>query len=439
MKRIYLDYAATGPVSAPVKKAMEPYISGIFGNPRSLHSFGREAEGALDKAREIISKEVGIGFHNVVFTGSATEANNLAFRGVVARAKKNLFGTGNLSAPAADSSLGSRASDSSVKNRRDQARQHSETFLKDIFSPLKIVISAIEHNSVFETAKMLEKEGVEVVCVPVDEKGFVNLEILKKELDERTVLVSIIHGNNEIGTIQPIEKISEIIKRFRGKNEYPLLHTDAVQSFQFLECNMGHLGVDLMTLSAHKMYGPKGVGALCVKNEKILAPIITGGGQEFGLRSGTQNVGGIAGFARALEIASKKRVSEKKRIQNLKRFFLSGLKKIYSGTKINGVEGENSLPHVLNVCFCGRSAEELLVRFDLSGIAVSAGSACGARGHKPSRIIQALGNDPERERGSIRFSFGAGTSFVELKDALRRIEKILKQVFPMSDVGKLGV
>ena len=304
------------------------------------------------------------------------------------------------------------------------------------------------------TARDLEKEGAEVIYLPVDKKGFVDLKKLEKALNERTVLVSVMHVNNEIGAIQPIAKISEIIGNFRAvggkrpvKNNsishftFPILHTDVVQSFPYLDCDVNKLGVDLMTLSGHKIYGPKGIGILYVKNlefrkqnlaaEKslnpksyILNPFITGGGQEFGLRSGTENVPLIVGFAKAVELAVKNREQESKRIKNLRDYFWRGLKKIVPKAAING-SLINRLPNNLNVFLPGYSAEDLLVRFDLAGIAVSSGSACSARSTKLSYVLTAIGCNEKRIKQSLRFTLGKFTGKSQLDEALKRIKNLI--------------
>ncbi len=274
MRRIYLDHAAATPVSPAVLAAMQPYFGRKYGNPGSLHSFGQEAMAAVDAARAKIAQAIGAEFREVVFTASATEANNLALRSAVRQFK--------------------------IKNPKLKARP-------------KIIISAVEHESVLETAYDLENDGVEVVEIPVDRKGVVDLKALEKELDARTVLVSVMYVNNEIGSVQPIAEISEAIKKWKRaagnpKTAYPLLHTDAAQAPAYFNCDVARLGADLMTLSSQKINGPKGVGALYIGPIRpigLIGPMVTGGGQEHGLRSGTENVPGIVGFATAMEAARR--------------------------------------------------------------------------------------------------------------------------------------
>ncbi|MEK7077458.1 MAG: cysteine desulfurase family protein, partial [Patescibacteria group bacterium] len=307
-----------------------------------------------------------------------------------------------------------------------------------------------------ETARDLEKDGVEVVYLPVSREGFVDLKKLKDALNERTVLVSIMYANNEIGTIQPITEIAGIMRNFRNSKQiqnsksnplnpsgyslYPIFHTDAVQAFQFLGCNVDTLGVDLMTLSAHKIYGPKGIGALYVRGfsqEGIgsgaknslhpsgywLYPMVTGGGQEFGLRSGTENVPLIVGFAKAAELAVAVRAKEKEKVGDLRSYFWGKLRAIAPDAERNG--GEPALPHIVNVYFPHYSAEEMLMKLDLGGLAVSAGSACTARATAPSHVIRALGYGEERAKRSIRFSFGRPTRKGDIDKALAVIKNIL--------------
>jgi cysteine desulfurase len=402
MKRIYLDYAATTPVDPAVARAMGPYFSAKFGNPGSLHSFGQEAIAAIDRSRETIARSIGAEFREIIFTSSATEANNLALRGAVRAALKK------------DEKAGSAG-----RNPR-------------------IIISAIEHESILETARDLEREGIEVIYLAVDRHGAVNLADLKRSLNDRTVLVSIMYANNEIGTIQPIAEIAKIIHEHSPKI---LFHVDAVQAFQLLDCNVQDLGVDAMTISSHKMYGPKGVGALYIRGnagantKKNIAPIISGGGQEFGLRSGTENVPAIVGFAKAVELADAARKKESKRIAALRRELWKGIKKIYPKAEINGGEGSSSeghnattLPNILNIYFPNHAAQDLLTRFDLAGLAVSSGSACRSRAMESSYVIEALGYTRDRAKSSIRFSFGRGTTKGEIAATLKLFSKIVRKM-----------
>ena len=434
--RIYLDYASSTPVHPEVEAAMRPYFSAIFGNPGSLHLFGQEAIAALDRGRETIAAALGADFREIIFTGSATEANNLALRGTIKVFKAN--------------------------------------YPRVI---PKIIVSSIEHESVLETARNLEKDGAEVICLPVDRRGYVNLKHLETALNEQTVLVSVMYASNEIGTIQPIKEISEIIadfKRERRKtfspgaatrpsgqgvsrsetsegaspvkplagrlngslekkfsDSYPFFHTDASQAFQFLDCGVKKLGVDLMTISAHKIYGPKGVGALYIRELKPgthnLKPIITGGGQEFSLRSGTENVPLIVGFAKAVELIQKNKEREAKRLRELSEYFLGGLKKIYQKIELNGRgEKDERLPNILNIYFPNYEAEDLFLKFDLRGLAVSVGSACRSRSVGPSYVLQALGFTGDRIKKSLRISLGRPTVKSEIDKGLGIIKIILK-------------
>ena len=402
--RIYLDYAASTPVDPLAMKAMEPYFSKKFGNPGSLHSFGQEGIAAVDRGRETVARAIGAEFREIIFTGSATEANNLALRGTVLDVRRQV---------------------SSLKNP-------------------KIIISSIEHESVLETAKDLEKDGVEVVYLPVDREGRVKLGALEEALDRRTVLVSVMYVNNEIGTIEPIAEIAKVIREFRIQNltSYPFFHTDAVQAFQFMDCAVDVLGVDLMTLSAHKIYGPKGIGALymrqasrtkrhgeepAARGPRPAAPIITGGGQEFGLRSGTENVPLMVGFARAIELAVLYRSEETERIRALRDYFSRGIQKIYPRAEFNSPQGTESVPNILNFYLPGRRAEEFLIQCDLDGIAISAGSACAARSSAPSYVVRAVRGSEERARSSVRFSFGRPTTRQEIDRACIIIKNILKE------------
>ena len=399
MRRLYFDHAASTPVDPRVLRAMRPYFLREFGNPGSLHSFGQKAIAAVDASREALGKLVGAKhFREIIFTSGATEANNLALRGAV----------------------------------EFYTMQHPE-----VAQP-RIIVSSIEHESIFETANILEHYGVEVIKLPVNKEGVIDIVALKNALNERTVVVSVMHVNNEVGTIQPLREIKFMIDAFRKEAStaaaYPLFHTDAAQSFPYLYCDVELLGVDMMTLSAHKMNGPKGVGALYVRRDEKtfsksggfpLATQSSGGGQEFGLRSGTENVPGIVGFAKAAQLAVDGRGKTSARITALRDDLRTRIKRIAPTAEINGPIGDAKAPHMLNIYFPGNAAQDLLVRFDRAGLAASSGSACRSRAAESSYVIQALGYSKERAASSIRFSIGKGTTKGEIAAVVKVIEKAL--------------
>ncbi len=402
MRRLYFDHAASTPVDPRVLRAMRPYFLREFGNPGSLHSFGQKAIAAVDASRESISKLVGAKhFREIIFTSGATEANNLALRGAVEFYKKD---------------------------HPDAAHP-------------RIIISSIEHESILETARVLEGYGVEVVRLPVNKEGVIDIVALKEALNDRTVIVSVMHVNNEVGTIQPLREIKFMIDAFRNESsradishsvEYPLLHTDAAQSFPYLYCDVELLGVDLMTLSSHKTHGPKGVGALYVRRNEAASggnvPLIAqcvGGGQEFGVRSGTENVPGIVGFAKAAHLAAAARGKISTRVGALRDELWKRIKVIAPAAEINGPMGDAKAPHILNVYFSGHAAQDLLTRFDRAGLAVASGSACRSRAAEPSYVIEAMGYDKTRAAASIRFSLGKGTKKRDVAATAKIIKKAL--------------
>lgn len=394
MKPIYLDYAATTPVDPRVLEAMKPYWNGEFGNPGSLHSFGQKASGALFSARQIVAGAIGAKYEEVIFTGSATEANNLALGGVMRR----------------------------------YVREQLKAKVKNPMP--RIIISAIEHESVLKTAHDLARDGANVVIVPVSKEGVVDIKKLKEALNERIALVSVMTANNETGTIQPIAEIAKAVREFRGERVWPLFHTDAVQAFNYVKCNVNELGVDLMTLSAQKIYGPKGVGCLYVRSSKRgnfrtypIDPVLTGGGQEQGLRSGTENVAGAAGFAKAVELVEASREKEAARLTKLRDICIRSIKKIWPGAKLNG-DAKKRLPNNVNMYVPGKSAEEMIVALDLQGIAVSSGSACTARSPEPSHVLLAMGASKEVAKNSIRITLGRQTGEKDLAAFLAALKKL---------------
>lgn len=407
MRRLYFDHAASTPVDPRVLRAMKPYFLREFGNPGSLHSFGQKAIAAVDASRETLGKLIGAKyFREVIFTSGATEANNLALRGAV-----------------------------------EYYKMHHPNIARP-----RIIISSIEHESIFETAKTLEKYGVEVISLPVNKEGVIDIVALKDSLNQNTVIVSVMHVNNETGTIQPLREIKFMIDEFRKNHSaagaysegdadtYPLFHTDAAQSFPYLYCDVQMLGVDMMTLSAHKMHGPKGVGALYVRRDEKafldnggfpLAAQVSGGGQEFGVRSGTENVPGIVGFARAAQIAAAARGKTSTRVSVLRDELWKRIKSIAPKAEINGPVGDAKAPHILNVYFPGHAVQDLLTRFDRAGLAASSGSACRSRAVESSYVIEALGYSKERAASSVRFSLGKETTRRQIVTAVNIIEKVL--------------
>jgi cysteine desulfurase len=382
-KKIYLDYAATTPVDKRVKEAMEPFLSEKFGNTMSLHSFGQEAKTALEEAREIISDLMGAKPNEVIFTSSATESNNLALKGVAFANKER--------------------------------GKH-------------IIISSIEHPCILESAKWLETQGFEITKIKVDKYGIVNLDELEKSIKKDTILVSIMHANNEIGTIQPIEKVSKIIKAQSSKlKAKTYFHTDAAQTFGKIPVNVKELGVDLMTVSSHKMYGPKGVGALYIKEGTKIEPILHGGGHEMGFRSSTVNVAGIVGFARACEISKNEMEKEAKRLKKLKDKLIKGILNKIPGSHLNS-HPEKSLPNIVNFWFEGVDGESLVIQLDLMGIAVSTGSACSTQKLEPSHVLLAIGLKEKEIQGSLRISFGRFTKEKDIDYFLKILPKVIERV-----------
>lgn len=484
-KPIYLDHAATTPLLPAVRKAMEPYLNEKFGNAGSLHRFGQHAIDSIDGAREQIAKAIGTKFEEIIFTGSATEANNLALRGAVKMAKSvetDIFRNQNSFSPAEKLSFPSprqlrQKSETKLVGSAGYSSKQSVSTLK---FPFRIIISSIEHDSVLQTAKDLEKDGVEIVYLPVDKCGVVDLEVLRKSLNEQTILVSVMYVSNEIGTIQPIAEISKIISKFKteklkeqksftkksvseserarftaereergreasgrvngwesetpsfrersGRDRFPIFHTDAVQAFRYMDCDVNKLGVDAITLSAHKIGGPKGVGALYTRVK--LPSLITGGGQEFGMRAGTENVAGIVGFGAAVCEAVKHRKENAKKVYLLRSTFAKGLREIVPDVQLNGPDWDEKIdaqfiPHILNVFFPAHLAEELMIRLDREDVAVSSGSACSSRASKLSHVLKAIGCSTDRIQCSLRFSFGPETTMKDVIEALRRIKKTL--------------
>ncbi|MDD3735101.1 MAG: cysteine desulfurase family protein [Candidatus Pacebacteria bacterium] len=387
-KIIYLDYAATTPVDPRVLRAMLPYFSEKFGNTMSLHSVGRQARLALEKSREKIASIIGAESKEVIFTGSATESNNLALKGI-AFANKN-------------------------RGRH-------------------IIISPIEHPCIIESAKWLEKQGFKITKLKVDKYGLVDPRDVEKSITKDTILVSIIHASNEIGTIEPIEEIGRVIEKFNLKNPNSKIyfHTDAAQTFGKIPINVQKLKVDLLTASSHKIYGPKGAAILYIKEGTKIEPILHGGEQEMGIRSSTINVPAIVGFARAAEICQKEMDRESKRLSKLRDILIDGILKSVPNSFLNG-HPQKRLPNNINFSFDFVEGESIAIQLDLLGICVSTGSACSSAKLEPSYVLLALGFAPQRAHSSLRLSLGRKTTRKDIDYVLKILPEIIKNLRKIS-------
>jgi len=380
MKRIYLDYAATTPVHPDVVQAMLPYFTDMFGNPSSLYPIGRKVKAILNEARERVAAALGADRGEVFFTGSGTEADNFA-----------LFGT------------------------LDAFPERNE-----------LIVSSIEHPAVLESAKFLERKNVKVTYLPVDGYGTVDLDALRSALTPRTALVSVMHASNEIGTIQPIERIAEI-----AHEQGVPVHTDAVQTFGKIDVDVRKLGVDLLTVSAHKIYGPKGVGALYVRKGTNLVPYLHGGHQERKLRAGTENTAGIVGFGEAVRVYEERGRKDRPRIEKLAEGLKKGIEETIPRVRFNG-HPTNRVRTTLNFAFPGLEAEAILLSLATKDICVSTGSACSEESEEVSHVLTAIGLRPEIARSSIRMSLGRSNSESDIPVVLRELPEIVQRLRKIS-------
>ena len=372
MEKIYLDHNATTPLHPEVLNAMLPALQDNFGNPSSIHSFGRSARVQLDEAREKVARLIGASSSEIIFTSGGTEANNLALLGVALKDKEK-----------------------------------------------KIITSKTEHPSVLNPCRQLEEQGVEVHYLDVDRFGRIDINNLESQITESTALISLQHANSETGVLQDIKKISEL-----ARSNGVLFHTDAVQSVAKIEFDLKDYPVDMLSISAHKFNGPKGVGALFLRKgtSALFAPV-SGGSQEKKRRGGTENVAGIIGFGKACEIAIK-RVStlEVSRVAELKDYFYNKVYEMIPDTELFG-DMQNSLPNTLNLGFAGVEGDTLLIAMDMEGVAVSTGSACSSGTGLPSPVLQAMGLPDNKINSSIRFSLGCSTTKTELDSVLKTLVK----------------
>ena len=381
MRRIYLDHNATCPLEDRVLSGMLPYLKENFGNASSLHSFGREAREAVEKAREEVAQLLNAEPSEIIFTSGGTEANNMAIKGYC------------------------------WKNR-DKGNH--------------IITSSIEHHAVLNPMKQLEKQGFEVTYLPVDGRGRVSPEDLRKAITPRTILVSIMMANNEVGTVEPIKELVEVTRE-KGI----AFHTDAVQAVGKIGVDVNLLGVDFLSLSAHKIYGPKGVGVLYIRKGRKIEPLITGGHHERNLRAGTENVAGIVGLGIASRIAREEMEEEGRRLRELRDRLKEGIQERIPHIRING-DPENGLPNTLNISFEYVEGESIILNLDLQGVAVSSGSACTSGSLEPSHVLMAMGVPPVTAQGSIRFSLGKGNTREDIDRVLEILPPIIEKLRRMS-------
>lgn len=386
MRKVYLDHNATTPLDPLVLEAMLPYHREIFGNASSVHEFGRLARKAIDEARIKVTSLLGAkDVDEIVFTGSGTESDNFAIKGIA----DNLKSKGN-----------------------------------------HIITSSIEHHAVLNTCKFLEKDGYKVTYLNIDKFGIVDLGELKKSITDKTILISIMYANNEVGTIEPIEDIAKI-----AKEKGVLFHTDAVQAVGKVPINVSKLGVDLLSLSAHKLYGPKGVGALFIKKGVKITPLLHGGHHEKNRRAGTENVAGIVGFGKAAELAAKNMNEEINHIKDLRDRLEKGILENIKYTYLNG-HPEKRLCNTANISFEYLEGESIILNLDMEGVGVSTGSACTSGSLEPSHVLTSMEIDLVRTQGSIRFSLGKDNSEEDIDYVIKVLPPIIEKLRKMSPLYK---
>jgi len=385
MKRTYLDHAATTPTHPEVVQAMLPYFADSFGNPSSIYSYGQEARGAVEEARVRAAELIGAQSEEIVFTSGGTEADNLALKGVA------------------------------------YAHEHRGNH---------VITTSIEHHAVLEAARFLERRGFVVTYLPVDQYGLVDPQDVRKAITAKTILISVIHASNEVGTIEPVAEIGSIARE-AGIS----FHSDAVQTAGHIPVNVDELNVDLLSMSAHKLYGPKGVGVLYVRKGTRLVPIIQGGEQEKGRRAGTENSPGIVGLGKAAEIARGELATEAERLRRLRDRLIAGLLDTMDNVTLNG-HPTGRLPNNVSVSIGFVEGEAVLLNLDLEGICASTGSACSSSSSEPSHVLSALGCPPEQARGSLRFSLGRGNGEEDVDRVLKVLPPIVARLRAMSPLVK---
>ncbi|HPD07728.1 cysteine desulfurase [Patescibacteria group bacterium] len=403
--KVYLDYSATTPVDPQVYKAMRPYFSQIFGNPASLHSYGQAARVAVDQARQKVADFLGAQPQEIIFTSGATESDNLAIMGVIAGFKAN----------------------------NPQLKPH-------------IIISSIEHDAVRQPGRQLEQLGVEVSWLPVNSQGIVEVNSLEKLIKPNTILVSVIYVNSETGARQPLREIGSLLEKINKTREAPgqqagahstkrlphiYFHTDATQAINYFNCQVDYLHCDLLSFSGHKIYGPKGIGVLYVRSRTPLQPIQLGGHQENNRRSGTLNVPGIVGLAKALELVAKQQEEEVRRIGDLRQHLVDGIMRNIPDVVLN-TELSQASPSHAHISIMRAEGESVLLALDLAGIAVSTGSACASSSLEASSTLLAMGISPEVSHYSLRFTLGRWTTLAEIDYVLEQLPPIVERLRHLS-------
>ena len=384
MKRIYLDHNATTPLHPDVLEAITPYLTNRFGNGSSIHAYGREARNAIDTAREQVADLIGAKSPSeIVFTSSGTEADNHAIKGLA-----------------------------ELQSSRNGGYH--------------IITSSVEHHAVLHTCQHLEKHGYDVTYLPVDRYGRIHTDALREVIRETTILISIMHANNETGTVQPIADVAEIA----AAHNVPF-HTDAVQSVGKLPVDVQELGIGLLSLSGHKLYGPKGIGVLYIRRGTRLENLMHGGSHERNRRAGSENVPAIVGLGAAAQIAKTNREVHVGHLDHLTRKLRDGLHKGLDGLYENG-HPEHCLPGTLNISFEFVEGESLILRLDMEGICVSTGSACTSGSMEPSHVLAALGLQPQLAQGTVRFSLGRDNTEAEIDEVIEKVPKIIEQMRGMS-------
>lgn len=387
MQQVYLDNNATTPLDPLVFKAMKPHYMEDFGNASSIHTYGQKANSAVENARRQVSELIGARPNEIVFTSGGTEADNTALRGVLThhRARGN-----------------------------------------------HIITAVTEHSAVLQTCEQLEKEGFRVTYLPVDREGMISLDRLEKAIDEETILISIMHANSEIGVIQPIQDMAAL-----AREKKVLFHTDAVQTVAKIPVNVEELGVDLLSLSAHKFHGPKGVGALYIRSGVKMDPLLYGGSHERSRRAGTVNVPGIVGLGRSAELAREELKELDTRVKALRDRLEKGILEHISGTAVNGSR-THRIPHLTNISFRAIEGEALLISLDFQGVAVSTGSACSSGTVEPSHVLTALGGNHKLHKSAIRFSLSRMTSGGEIDYVLSILPEIVERMREVTLLYRAG-